>query len=1036
MKNSKKHLGILTQLRESKYKNGDILFTAWIESVKFSNAILFQFYQNTLLNLDEIGYLKKGTFVFFDVDIIKIGNIDILYATNSSMDCEGIIINNITHYDLKTIKFIFKYSTEELRTKLISTIKEFENNTPNYDILEQIRIKIIKSALSDFFNDEFKYKEKIRENIAFEDKSSLQEQNQKVYSSIKNTTNESTNAKFKMSFNGYKNEKNENYQTKRIIDEVLDMETGEIIKSTDFFKYPESQLIAYRRHLGEAILGLVPPKFVCSYCKQLVKLSGKRTVRGEVSFFSHLYDSDDCDIKTNSGLSKSEIEARKYSNSKESLRHKKLKNEIAEALEGNYSKTLGVKNVEIEKRVTSDVPYLHWRQPDISTEYGDINIVFELQLSITFLRTIIERDIFYRMNNTFIIWVFNFSDNIEYVNLENLMCKDIYYANKRNAFIFDDNAQQKSKEEKQLVLCCTWYEPVVENGVFNAIKSRENKKEEYVRLSDLSFDKETYKPFFKDADSLFFQYQPELKQNRIDLELFEYNLIKKNEKRLIENELSEKKEKEKIDNIKQIIKNGLDKLRPFAKKDKWGYDCMGVVILEPTFSTATEISEKGFGTIKKSNKYGLINQCGDIILNCDYKELIFTFDKSCVVNQKNEWFYIDLETNYKTFIHKSKNIASKIQLEAISSKAVVIKIEETVGVLLSSNIFYKYESIGAFIDCKAIVKKTGLYGCINNIGNTIIPFEYTSINDFVNGKAIAKKNEKYGYIDNTGKIIIPFEYDDIEEFIDKKAIIYKNGKYGYIDNTGEIIIPLEYDSIEEFIDGKAKAHKNGKKGYLNSFGDIIIEEVIEISNDILKGKKFEKWGIQTNTGEVIVPFQYDIIGVVKNKFIAAKSDTLDVFIFPNIQTQSLNLEVSGVVNFGVFFNFGKLQGLLHVSKIERSERILESFSKGEFVELYISSVDIKRKRISFSLLPIAENKYINDNFIENSLELNSVHTGTVIGIESYGVFVTSKYFRTALLHYSELKKHKLKITEFKVNQQFEVKIQSIDEEKKRISLTL
>jgi hypothetical protein len=121
-------------------------------------------------------------------------------------------------------------------------------------------------------------------------------------------------------------------ETKRTIDEVLDVETGEIIKAEEFFKKPESEIVAYRSRLQRAISGFESPKFRCAYCNQLLKLSGKSTSRGKVSFFSHLYDSQDCEIKTNGDLSKEEIEARKYGNVGESERHIRLKNEIADLL--------------------------------------------------------------------------------------------------------------------------------------------------------------------------------------------------------------------------------------------------------------------------------------------------------------------------------------------------------------------------------------------------------------------------------------------------------------------------------------------------------------------------------------------------------------------------------------------------------------------------------------------------------------------------------------------------------------------------------
>ena len=187
-------------------------------------------------------------------------------------------------------------------------------------------------------------------------------------------------------------------------------------------------------------------------CEQPVKISGHKLARGKVCYFAHFKDSDDCQYKTGSGKTKEEIERKKYSLVQESERHKRLKAGIVSALEGGNSKSKGVTNVECEKRINSEIPYLNWRSPDIYMEYDSRKFVFELQLSTTFISIIVDRDIFYRLNNYNVIWIFNFEDNQEYVNLHNLMCKDIYYANKRNVFIFDSEAEknQKNKENWSL----------------------------------------------------------------------------------------------------------------------------------------------------------------------------------------------------------------------------------------------------------------------------------------------------------------------------------------------------------------------------------------------------------------------------------------------------------------------------------------------------------------------------------------------------------------------------------------------------------
>ena len=47
-----------------------------------------------------------------------------------------------------------------------------------------------------------------------------------------------------------------------------------------------------------------------------------------------------------------------------------------------------------------------WKKPDISASYKNINIVFEIQLSTTFLSVIVDREYFYKDNQTYILWVF------------------------------------------------------------------------------------------------------------------------------------------------------------------------------------------------------------------------------------------------------------------------------------------------------------------------------------------------------------------------------------------------------------------------------------------------------------------------------------------------------------------------------------------------------------------------------------------------------------------------------------------------------
>ena len=67
--------------------------------------------------------------------------------------------------------------------------------------------------------------------------------------------------------------------TKRTIDTVIDIETDKEIYAKSFFAQPEGVVFKMRTELEKAI-DRRRPKFVCKYCGQMVKISGRKTERG------------------------------------------------------------------------------------------------------------------------------------------------------------------------------------------------------------------------------------------------------------------------------------------------------------------------------------------------------------------------------------------------------------------------------------------------------------------------------------------------------------------------------------------------------------------------------------------------------------------------------------------------------------------------------------------------------------------------------------------------------------------------------------
>lgn len=258
----------------------------------------------------------------------------------------------------------------------------------------------------------------------------------------------------------------------RTVTEVIDRETEDIINAEQFFSQDQSVIFKQRYKLEEAYqLGI--KLWVCPFCRQPILIRGTKDGPKSV-YFTHIADQLDCPIKTGKEYTREEILRMKYNGQKESDRHYNLKHLIAEKI----SKDSRFSKVDVDKRfegVCKD-----WREPDVAAIFEGKKVVFELQLSTTFLSVIAERNLFYKKNQTYIIWIFdNKRQNIESMRF---MEKDILYPNHHNAFFIDENS-----DDKQFELICGFERPFIDNG---SIKN-------YWRLEKIDFNDLTFSPNFQ-----------------------------------------------------------------------------------------------------------------------------------------------------------------------------------------------------------------------------------------------------------------------------------------------------------------------------------------------------------------------------------------------------------------------------------------------------------------------------------------------------------------------------------------------------------
>ena len=154
--------------------------------------------------------------------------------------------------------------------------------------------------------------------------------------------------------------------------------------------------------------------------------------------------------------------------------------------------------------------------------------------------------------------------------------------------------------------------------------------------------------------------------------------------------------------------------------------------------------------------------------------------------------------------------------------------------------------------------------------------------------------------------------------------------------------------------------------------------------------------------------------------------------------QTVKGVISSIRDFGAFVDIGGIEGLIPVSEIAwgRIEDIHERLAVGQEVTVTVLKLDWDQDRYSFSLKDSLPDPWegISGMFAEGS-----VVTGKVVRLTEFGAFVELAPGIDGLVHISKLGagrriSHPREVVQ--VGEALEVKIDSVDPEKKRLSLSL
>ena len=160
-------------------------------------------------------------------------------------------------------------------------------------------------------------------------------------------------------------------------------------------------------------------------------------------------------------------------------------------------------------------------------------------------------------------------------------------------------------------------------------------------------------------------------------------------------------------------------------------------------------------------------------------------------------------------------------------------------------------------------------------------------------------------------------------------------------------------------------------------------------------------------------------------------------LFQELEVGSiLEGRVKNITDFGVFVDLGGIDGLLHITDISwgRINHPSEVISLNDTISVKVIEYDEERKRVSLGLKQLVPHPWED---LEVKYPVGNLVKGKVVSLTNYGCFIEIEPGVEGLIHVSEISwtKHIKNPSEvYKMGEEVEAKILSIDMEDKKISL--
>lgn len=314
---------------------------------------------------------------------------------------------------------------------------------------------------------------------------------------------------------------------------------------------------------------------------------------------------------------------------------------------------------------------------------------------------------------------------------------------------------------------------------------------------------------------------------------------------------------------------------------------MFIFIIKNVLKERKEITKDyEYFALYAQNKWGVINQDGEEVIQPSYQEMIVIPDKT------KDVFICTYNVNEETGTYQTKAINSKNE-EVLTGYD---QIEALDNMDKDNNVWYEKNVLK--------VEKNGKFGLIDLLGKELLPVEYDEITvlDGIENSIIIKKGDNIGLVNDTGSIIVECNYKEIKNlgstYKDGYITVDDNGKYGVISATKRQILDNKYEEIKQIaLKEYYVVKEDGKTKLINSKGESIIEDGFDdIKSATTNGVIFTKnnlYGEMSTTGEITLETQYqDLKEANDGIYIAKQNDKYG--IIDNMGNIQISYEYQGI----------------------------------------------------------------------------------------------------------------------------------------------